>query len=357
MRKLITLLLLIATITVNAQYKIVADYTTMTLSDLTSASFIQTSTAYSYGTWGSDLRFVGFGTQTYTFASTEIDSINGISSAGLTTANIIHVLDSIVAVVPTTAAAAGTLTGTTLASNVVTSSLTAFGTSPTFTGTVTIPTPFTLGAVSVLPTGTELNYVDGVTSAIQTQIDTKQATVAYGRATISGVVCYNMPGVVLTATSTYATLPNTIVYDMFWVESSIVLDQMAFNVTTGPAGASNMRIGIYNADVNWQPTGAPLVDNEIAVDIAFTGIKTQAISLTLPRGRYLIARNTDGSFTMRTWRGWPANLGVDPALNATNIISGGYIANAYGVLPVSPVAWTAGLFGGDHPILLRVSTP
>lgn len=40
-------------------------------------------------------------------------------------------------------------------------------------GTVTMPTPFTLGAVSVLPTGTELNFVDGVTSAIQTQLDLK----------------------------------------------------------------------------------------------------------------------------------------------------------------------------------------
>ena len=42
-----------------------------------------------------------------------------------------------------------------------------------FTGTVTIPTPFTLGAVSVTATGTELNYVAGVTSAIQTQLGTK----------------------------------------------------------------------------------------------------------------------------------------------------------------------------------------
>lgn len=50
--------------------------------------------------------------------------------------------------------------------------------SPTFTGTVTIPTPFTLGAVSVLPTGTELNYVDGVTSNIQTQLDAKAAGAA-----------------------------------------------------------------------------------------------------------------------------------------------------------------------------------
>lgn len=45
--------------------------------------------------------------------------------------------------------------------------------SPTFTGTVTIPTPFTIGAVSMTATGTELNYVAGVTSAIQTQITAK----------------------------------------------------------------------------------------------------------------------------------------------------------------------------------------
>ena len=37
----------------------------------------------------------------------------------------------------------------------------------------TIPTPFTLGAVSVTATGTELNYSSGVTSAIQTQLNNK----------------------------------------------------------------------------------------------------------------------------------------------------------------------------------------
>jgi hypothetical protein len=36
--------------------------------------------------------------------------------------------------------------------------------SPTFTGTVTIPTPFTLGATSVTASGAELNLLDGVTS-------------------------------------------------------------------------------------------------------------------------------------------------------------------------------------------------
>lgn len=45
--------------------------------------------------------------------------------------------------------------------------------SPIFTGAVVIPTPFTIGAVSMTATGTELNYVAGVTSAIQTQLGTK----------------------------------------------------------------------------------------------------------------------------------------------------------------------------------------
>lgn len=44
--------------------------------------------------------------------------------------------------------------------------------SPTLTGTVSIPTPFNLGGVSVLPTAAELNHVDGVTAPIQTQINT-----------------------------------------------------------------------------------------------------------------------------------------------------------------------------------------
>lgn len=43
--------------------------------------------------------------------------------------------------------------------------------SPTFTGTVTIPTPFTIGAVSVTATGTHLNYINTLRSNVQTQLD------------------------------------------------------------------------------------------------------------------------------------------------------------------------------------------
>ena len=50
--------------------------------------------------------------------------------------------------------------------------------SPTFTGIVTTPA-ITLGAVALTSTGTELNFVTGVTSSIQTQLNSKQATGSY----------------------------------------------------------------------------------------------------------------------------------------------------------------------------------
>ena len=43
-----------------------------------------------------------------------------------------------------------------------------YGTSPTFTGTVTLPTPFILGATSVTTTGTKLNYLSAATGTTGT---------------------------------------------------------------------------------------------------------------------------------------------------------------------------------------------
>src|ERR1019366_9604644 len=67
-------------------------------------------------------------------------------------------------------------TGGTLGSNAYSSAAFAPINNPTLTGTVTIPTPFTIGATSVTTTGTELNYVSGVASPIQAQLNSKQAT-------------------------------------------------------------------------------------------------------------------------------------------------------------------------------------
>jgi hypothetical protein len=58
--------------------------------------------------------------------------------------------------------------GGTLGSNAFTSTAYAPLASPTFTGTVTMPTPFTLGSTSVTSTGTQLNYLNAATGTTGT---------------------------------------------------------------------------------------------------------------------------------------------------------------------------------------------
>lgn len=52
--------------------------------------------------------------------------------------------------------------------------------SPTFTGTVVLPSTTSIGTVS----STELGYVNGVTSAIQTQLNAKLASASYTAADV-----------------------------------------------------------------------------------------------------------------------------------------------------------------------------
>ena len=96
--------------------------------------------------------------------------------------------------------------------------------SPTFTGTVTIPTPFTLGAISVLSTGTELNYVDGVTSAIQTQINAKSPIAS---PTFTGTVDIPTPfsinSVSMTSTATELNLLDTAVAGTVVASKAVVV--------------------------------------------------------------------------------------------------------------------------------------
>ena len=49
-------------------------------------------------------------------------------------------------------------------------------------------TTVTLGGVAITATGTEINYIDGVTSAIQTQIDAKGATAGSGNIVTTGAL-------------------------------------------------------------------------------------------------------------------------------------------------------------------------
>ena len=111
-----------------------------------------------------------------TVTTVSVTTANGVSGSVANATTTPAITLSLGAITPTTIVASGAVSGSNLSgTNTGDQDLSSLApkASPTFTGTVTIPTPFTLGAVSVTPTGTELNYVDGVTSSIQTQLDNK----------------------------------------------------------------------------------------------------------------------------------------------------------------------------------------
>jgi len=78
-------------------------------------------------------------------------------------------------------------------------------------GTVTIPTPFKLGAVTVNATGTEMNYLSGVSSSLQTQINAKAPSISPSFTTPSlGVAtATTINKVTLTTPATASTITAT----------------------------------------------------------------------------------------------------------------------------------------------------
>jgi hypothetical protein len=113
---------------------------------------------------------------------------------------------------------------------------------------------------------------------------------------------FGLPGVGFNSTTTNNLPANTTFYNWFKVTGkSINVKHIAFEVTTAPASTSNMRIAIYAASANTQPTGAPLYDSgAVSVSSAAAAIyRIRVTPFTLPAGNYVILMNMSVGFTVR----------------------------------------------------------
>lgn len=114
--------------------------------------------------------------------------------------------------------------------------------SPTFTGTVTLPSTTSVGTVS----STEIGYLDGVTSAIQTQLDSKLSAsgtlgVANGGtgATTAGQARTNLGATVVGSNLFTLTNPSAITFPRINADNTIsALDAATFRTAIG-AGTGN----------------------------------------------------------------------------------------------------------------------
>lgn len=154
------------------------------------------------------------------------------------------------------------------------------------------------------------------------QIDLRYpALVKRGRTKSSGGTVFNgiLGGVCLSVTSAVAGA-NAIGYEPFIVdEESVTLVQFECEVTSAAAAGKLLRLALYAADIDWQPLALLYDSGTIAADTL--GRKVVSPGITLPPGRYVGARQTDGTPTMRAITGNPAghgmgNLGTNPFLGA-----------------------------------------
>jgi len=179
------------------------------------------------------------------------------------------------------------------------------------------------------------------TTTTTTVSTTTVATAQEGVPKISGgATQYGIPNSALSSTSTLALTANQVRYNWFQVDSAITVSGWQFEVTTGPASSANVRVGIYRADNDLQPVGAPLLDSgNVAVASGFTGVKNaSSLSVVLQPGIYLTAVNCNVAMTLRTLVG--GGSFVASAFGSGSVVSNFTVSQTFGAFPLTGTKWT-----------------
>lgn len=163
-----------------------------------------------------------------------------------------------------------------------------------------------------------------------------------------GTRYYVAPGWSISTSAGTQTLSiNTDHYCFYWVESRCVVDQFAFECTTGQA-SSNVRFALYRADTSLQPVGPPLADSGLIATTG-SGVKTYTPGspLFVPRGRYTIAMNADlANIGVRLYKGGTPRGGPETAhasgLGSTSQFQTFNVGRTFAAFPTPGTEWTTG---------------
>lgn len=221
---------------------------------------------------------------------------------------------------------------------------------PYFSGSGTAAvTDLTSAARSVLD--------DTTTAAMLTTLGA-QTAIAEGRPNDGSTSQLSLPGVDVSAVSTAALVAGEIYYEPILVTTPITISQLNAVVSTAGAGSTTARLGLYQANTNWQPTTLVVDGGTVAVDS--TGAKSASVSQTLQPGRYLLAIASDGTPTLRTLRGGNRYAGYRAFSSAGLCVSELRATVAYGAYASTGAAWTTVTHASnpfEHHLWLTVSTP
>jgi plastocyanin len=149
--------------------------------------------------------------------------------------------------------------------------------SPTFTGTVVLPSTTSIGTVDA----TEISYLDGVTSGIQTQINSKLATTAFTYANITKATYANVGSLPASASNTGKVMYVQADGYMYYSTGSTWVKVAKFNDTTSLTYNINALTDVdtgtvaplINQVLGWDGTNwVPVNQNSASPNLALTDI-------------------------------------------------------------------------------------
>jgi hypothetical protein len=164
---------------------------------------------------------------------------------------------------------------------------------------------------------------------------------------------FGVPNAQWSTTGTASTSANQTLYSPFEVIAPISVDMFAAEATVAGA-AGTLRVGIFSADANLQPTGSVLAQGTIPYTTGAALYTKQITPLTLQPGRYLIAFNVT---TSSTWRRLAGGISFSPqVLGANTFSSRVYYAETMSGDYTTANPWTVKVDGTTphvHTALLR----
>lgn len=196
---------------------------------------------------------------------------------------------------------------------------------PTFTGNVVLPSTTSIGNISA----TELGYLDGVTSAIQTQIGNKANSLDptfTGTATIPTIISNTINAT--SATGNTASLYPNITTGTMAIGAGLTTGTL--NIATASAGAKTINIGTSTGTVNFnssintsgiaRPVGSALSLSTANGETAGGGVISITAGTNTTNGSGGSVSITAGSFTANGAAGNVSiNAGGGPSTGSVNI--------------------------------------
>jgi hypothetical protein len=203
------------------------------------------------------------------------------------------------------------------------------------------------------------SLLDDTTTAAMLATLGAATAIAEGRSKQGATTYLALPGVSLSGSVvTLALSANQVRYFPVLVRSAITVDQIAVEVQANSGVGTTIRLGIFNADTDWQPSGLVVDGGTVAADS--NGFKAASVNTPLPAGRYLLALNSDSTPTLRSIRGGSQFVGFISTLGASPYIFARTAVLAYGAFTGPGTAWSTAQANSappDNVIFLRVSVP